>query len=506
MCGTCDSDRRPRRSGGVTGPTGATGASGVPGAAGALGTPGPAGAAGAAGPPGATGATGATGPSAGDLIPEEPALGLAFLDGSGGVLGTPSFRMLTLDRQQILPAGFWTYGASDDPTEYPTSGLLRVMDPAVLLPLIRSLAGGVERAVLDLKPGGGPVLGDRSTENDIAGSAVNLRTEIVRFMVDDVSPIATEGEVRVQSGGVDGQGWTAYFRNGENTRNVGIWQVGTFTGAGGEIRDYVSIGDVAGFATAPHIIYAYAREIVTMGWSEATPEGQIVGATLRRFAVAGPIPGFDERRVFMFDRHTNVVLLGRMTLVTDPENALAGGEGVLAWGPPDVPPSPLTPPLGFSTSYVDETDGYVAKTLLPSGEIQRMNMPLAALHRFLDADAVVGAGSDVPLPSAGATVGDSVSWAGAIGSFARSGLYEITYGVSTADAFEVGLVLSVGGAVAGSVLSLPAETTPHLSSTTVLVDITAPVDISIRNLDASPLALEADNAGIRAFVVVRRLS
>lgn len=280
-------------------------------------------------------------------------------------------------RLNVSTSGFATYGAVGG--TYAEAGFLRLAQQSGedSTTAIAGSVSGTSRPIVQMDAAG-PRFGNSALPTLINGNDIRLDAGSGPTSIDgylelgtDVGDVAQSGDLRLPTGEIDGDGWVAMFRSGNADRDVAA--IGVYTDSGGDgVRDLLYLGDWAGDGSdAVHRINAGFIDAAAFYFLGETPEGQQVGWTAGRYEVDPAdevIVDFPERRVLALHRHMNPVVYGARSTLVDPENALAGGEGVFYLGAAEVVPDPeIGPTLGITLWTQPST--HVLKYMKPGGSI-----------------------------------------------------------------------------------------------------------------------------------------
>lgn len=165
---------------------------------------------------------------------------------------------------------------------------------------------------------------------------------------------ATEGIVRTSLGILDDALGFSIVGRTYDSKNINV--ISAYSQSPG--RHVVAIGGYAGsFGNNRTVDYVlnYFKELYVAAFTVTTPQNTRVGFRFDSYAEAGPIGGWNYRRTFSLERHTNFVLFGSRSSLTTANDALANGEGVLHLGPAEVIPDGSAGVSG-ATFFTDAND------------------------------------------------------------------------------------------------------------------------------------------------------
>lgn len=269
---------------------------------------------------------------------------VALTDYGGSLVGKVSYQSSGVVAQELtgLPVGYGSdalvrtssTGAFERIASYTTGDdVIGYAEPDGRVHLHFGLPWG-----LILGVAGGASLPDRSLQYRIPGGTFGGSTDVLisndaaeNLTIGNAlgTPVATAGTIRGASGGVDhATGLEFYVRNGANDGNILALGVYNATGQG----DVVTFGGYGNAALAPRLLTFFANNTFRMSLTTTTPQGSKTGVSLFDVNIAGPVVGWDHRRICAVERHSNLVVYGTRNSLATPDDALAGGEGVFHLG------------------------------------------------------------------------------------------------------------------------------------------------------------------------------
>lgn len=156
--------------------------------------------------------------------------------------------------------------------------------------------------------------------------------------------VASAGTVRTAMGPADDvNGFTWYARG--NARDV-LVHGSYITTLSGTPREFLTWGGYGGASIAPYVQRYYAQNTFGMSLTTSTPQGSKAGYTLFMVDVAGPIGGWSHRAVIAIERHTNLVMMGTLNSLANPDDQIGGGEQVIGFAPSETRPT-AAPTVGI---------------------------------------------------------------------------------------------------------------------------------------------------------------
>lgn len=208
--------------------------------------------------------------------------------------------------------------------------------------------------------------GNLGGSDDVAIS--NDADEVLVVGINNVGPIPVTGNFRIIAGPLDGNGFIARFRSGRTNpadeRDVGAWYCYSTTGTsfGGE-KTVFGLGgwNDGAFPTiyqpelCPDVFFLAFNSEAEILFTTPTPDNNQNAVTFVQFDQAGPVAGWDHRRVCIVQRYTNFLLFPVDYGPVD--DALGNGEGVFVWGKALFAPT-TNPTAGQIIGYVSPVDAY----------------------------------------------------------------------------------------------------------------------------------------------------
>ena len=262
-------------------------------------------------------------------------------------------------------------------------------------------------------PSGPPSPPDRSVQFDddgVFGGSDDVAIsddsdEVLVSGLNNTGPIPVTGNLRIVAGPIDGNGWIARFRSGRTSpsdeRDVGFFYAysSTSTGFTGE-KTVIGTGgwndgifpNIYQADLCPDAVFHAFNDQTQWLFTTPTPNNDQNALALAEFDQAGPVMGFDHRRIFIIQRYTNLLI--NPTDYAPVDDALCNGEGVVVWGKAVAVPT-TNPSADQIVCWIDPTEHrpYLRDG---SGNIR----PMYALTGFVELDSdqltISDTFSDVP--------------------------------------------------------------------------------------------------------------